>query len=89
MREVDWARKGLDGLPGRVARVEADPGRSGFLALVRYAPGKFYERERVVHVRFGVLLLRGPVLLCERWLQRLSYHRYGPDFVKVKGAMHK
>lgn len=64
VREVDWARKGLDGLPGRVARVEADPGRSGFLALVRYAPEgqlPFYRYHLApAEVKAGDILLAGP-----------------------------
>ncbi|GLI67301.1 hypothetical protein VaNZ11_011487 [Volvox africanus] len=38
LREVDFDRRKLDGLPGVVQRVELDPNRSGFLVLVKYSP---------------------------------------------------
>ena len=40
VRLVDYNRRQLDGVPGVVQRIEADPNRSGFLALVRYEPGE-------------------------------------------------
>jgi ribosomal protein L2 len=40
LRDVDTTRKHLDGVPGVVQRIEADPNRSGFLALVKYSPGR-------------------------------------------------
>lgn len=39
VRDVDFDRQRVDGLPGVVQRLEADPGRSGWLALVKYSPG--------------------------------------------------
>eukprot|EP00201_Polytomella_parva_P023451 CAMPEP_0175040912 /NCGR_PEP_ID=MMETSP0052_2-20121109/1574_1 /TAXON_ID=51329 ORGANISM="Polytomella parva, Strain SAG 63-3" /NCGR_SAMPLE_ID=MMETSP0052_2 /ASSEMBLY_ACC=CAM_ASM_000194 /LENGTH=392 /DNA_ID=CAMNT_0016303271 /DNA_START=41 /DNA_END=1219 /DNA_ORIENTATION=- len=36
LRQVDFGRTDLDGLPGTVERIEKDPNRSGFLALVKY-----------------------------------------------------
>lgn len=38
LRDVDFKR-GMDGVPGVVERIEHDPNRTGFLALVRYEPG--------------------------------------------------
>ncbi|KAG2496366.1 hypothetical protein HYH03_005595 [Edaphochlamys debaryana] len=38
LRDVDYSRRDVDGLPGVVQRVEADPNRSGWLALVKYCP---------------------------------------------------
>lgn len=39
VRAVDYDRRDLDGIAGVVERVEADPNRSGFLALTRYEKG--------------------------------------------------
>ncbi|KAG2429897.1 hypothetical protein HXX76_010677 [Chlamydomonas incerta] len=38
VRDVDFDRQRVDGLSGVVQRLEADPGRSGWLALVKYSP---------------------------------------------------
>nr|8A22_Aa Chain Aa, uL2m [Polytomella magna]8APN_Aa Chain Aa, uL2m [Polytomella magna]8APO_Aa Chain Aa, uL2m [Polytomella magna] len=38
LRQVDYSREKVDGIPGVVERVEKDPNRSGFLALVKYQP---------------------------------------------------
>jgi ribosomal protein L2 len=40
LREVTLDRRPLDGVAGVVQRVELDPNRSGFLALVKYSPGR-------------------------------------------------
>lgn len=38
LRDVDFSRKQVDGVPGVIERLELDPNRSAFLALVKYAP---------------------------------------------------
>ncbi|KXZ53664.1 hypothetical protein GPECTOR_6g581 [Gonium pectorale] len=38
IRKVDFDRQDLDGIPGVVQRLELDPNRTGFLALVKYSP---------------------------------------------------
>ncbi|MEW5302464.1 MAG: hypothetical protein WDW36_005246 [Sanguina aurantia] len=38
LRNVDYTRSDLDGVPGVVQRIEYDPNRTAFLALVRYEP---------------------------------------------------
>ena len=39
LREIDWKRT-KDGVPARVAAIEYDPNRSGFVALLHYLDGE-------------------------------------------------
>ena len=48
VRAVDYDRRDLDGIAGVVERVEADPNRSGFLALTRYEKGVWLSVGRGV-----------------------------------------
>ena len=40
VRVVDYDRSDIDGVTGVIQRIEHDPNRSGFLALVRYERGE-------------------------------------------------
>ena len=42
VRVVDYDRKDLEGVAGIIQRLEHDPNRSGFLALVRYERGECF-----------------------------------------------
>ena len=47
VRIVDYDRKDLEGVVGVIQRLEHDPNRSGFLALVRYERGDWIPSDSI------------------------------------------
>jgi large subunit ribosomal protein L2 len=59
-REVDWKRRGKDGIPAKVAALEYDPNRNARLHLLQYADGEKRYVLAAHGLKVGAVVKNGP-----------------------------